>query len=39
MMGGDVELASAPGRTIVTIVLGAAPTSVPVEEAAGSVST
>ena len=39
MMGGDVELASGPGRTVVRIVLGAAPTSVPVEEAAGSVST
>ena len=39
MMGGQVELESAPGRTVVRIVLGAAPTSVPVEEAAGSVST
>jgi signal transduction histidine kinase len=39
MMGGQVELESAPGRTVVRLVLGAAPTSVPVEEAAGTVST
>ena len=28
-MGGSVELESAPGRTIVRVVLGAAPTSLP----------
>ena len=39
MMGGDVLLESRPGRTVVRLVLGAAPTSVPAVEAAGSVST
>jgi signal transduction histidine kinase len=38
MMGGEVALESAPGRTVVRLVLGAAPTSVPAEPA-GSVST
>jgi signal transduction histidine kinase len=39
MMGGDVVLESRPGRTVVRVVLGAAPTSVPAGEPAGSVST
>lgn len=39
MMGGDVALESRPGRTVVRIVLGAAPTSVPAGEPVGSVST
>ena len=39
MMSGDVLLESQPGRTVVRLVLGAAPTSVPAEEPAGSVST
>ena len=39
MMSGDVRLESRPGRTVVRLVLGAAPTSVPAEEPAGSVST
>ena len=37
VMGGAVELDSAPGRTLVRVVLGAAPTSVPV--AAEALST
>jgi nitrogen-specific signal transduction histidine kinase len=32
VMGGEVELDSAPGRTRVRVVLGAAPTSVPAAE-------
>ena len=39
MMDGDVLLESQPGRTVVRLVLGAAPTSVPAVEPAGSVST
>jgi two-component system, OmpR family, sensor kinase len=38
MMDGEVVLESAPGRTVLRLVLGAAPTSVPAEPA-GSVST
>ena len=38
MMGGEVVLESSPGRTVVRVVLGAAPTSVATEPAA-SVST
>ena len=38
MMGGEVVLDSRPGRTVVRVVLGAAPTSVAAEPAA-SVST
>ena len=33
MMGGEVTLASEPGRTVVRVVLGAAPTSVTAEPA------
>ena len=32
MMDGEVELESRPGRTVVRVVLGAAPTSVPAPE-------
>jgi signal transduction histidine kinase len=39
MMNGDVVLESQPGRTVVRVVLGAAPTSVPVPEAAERVFT
>ena len=39
VMGGDVVLESQPGRTVVRVVLGAAPTSVPVPAAAASVFT
>ncbi|NUT55794.1 MAG: HAMP domain-containing histidine kinase, partial [Thermoleophilia bacterium] len=39
MMGGTVELESRPGRTVVRLVLGAAPTSVPAAEPAASVFT
>ncbi|HEY8103554.1 MAG TPA: ATP-binding protein [Gaiellaceae bacterium] len=39
MMGGDVVLESQPGRTIVRVVLGAAPTSVPAAEETESVFT
>jgi signal transduction histidine kinase len=38
-MSGRVVLESAPGRTIVKVVLGAAPTSVPADEPAASVFT
>ena len=38
-MGGSVELESAPGRTIVRVVLGAAPTSLPVPDAPERVFT
>ena len=38
-MGGDVVLESQPGRTVVRVVLGAAPTSVPVPAAPASVFT
>ena len=39
MMGGEVVLESAPGRTVVRVVLGAAPTSVPAPEQPASVFT
>jgi signal transduction histidine kinase len=39
MMGGTVVLDSQPGRTVVRVVLGAAPTSVPVAEVPASVFT
>ena len=39
MMDGDVELESQPGRTIVRVALGAAPTSVPAPEVSASVFT
>ena len=39
MMGGEVVLESQPGRTLVRVVLGAAPTSVAAPEPATSVST
>ena len=39
VMGGDVVLESQPGRTVVRVVLGAAPTSVAVPAAPASVFT
>jgi signal transduction histidine kinase len=39
MMGGDVVLESRPGRTLVRVVLGAAPTSVPAQDAPAPVFT
>jgi signal transduction histidine kinase len=39
MMGGTVLLESRPGRTVVRVVLGAAPTSLPAPEPVSSVST
>jgi signal transduction histidine kinase len=39
MMNGEVELESRPGKTVVRVVLGAAPTSVPAPEAPASVFT
>ena len=39
MMGGEVELDSRPGRTLVRVVLGAAPTSVAAPASAAAVST
>ena len=39
MMDGEVVLESRPGRTVVRVVLGAAPTSVPAPEASASVFT
>ena len=39
VMDGEVVLESRPGRTVVRVVLGAAPTSVPVPEAPASVFT
>ena len=39
VMGGEVVLESEPGRTVVRVVLGAAPTSVPVPAVSASVFT
>lgn len=39
MMGGEVELESQPGRTLLRVVFGAAPTSLAAPEPARSVST
>jgi hypothetical protein len=39
MMGGTVVLESRPGRTLVRVVLGAAPTSIQAEEPAARVFT
>ena len=39
MMGGKVLLESRPGRTVVRVVLGAAPTSLPAPEPVSTVST
>jgi hypothetical protein len=39
MMDGEVELESRPGKTVVRVVLGAAPTSVPAPEAPAPVFT
>jgi hypothetical protein len=38
-MDGEVELESRPGKTVVRVVLGAAPTSVPASEAPAPVFT
>jgi hypothetical protein len=39
VMSGDVVLESEPGRTVVRVVLGAAPTSIPAAEAGERVFT
>jgi two-component system, OmpR family, sensor kinase len=39
MMSGQVELESRPGRTVVRVILGAAPTSIPADEPAAPVFT